>query len=242
MINLKSRDISNVILLRVLGIILFLLSIIEFYLGAHIRGFIYSSFGAFYVGILSFISGISALSSYNGYSVATTCIFSILSVMVGVIGTVLDGIGVIVFGSIEGCVDYNLNYYYSDGYSDSKYQIENDLVCATSIVQNYASNNCYCISSLNSTVIITADGSQQELSGCWIFSIKDKNLNCNDFVNDLPNFLKASTSICGLIIFFCLITTIVSCCTLFCCKKPEHITIVGSTLNQPLRGTVINQI
>ena len=243
MIDLRSKNISNVILSRVLGLILFALSIVEFYVGAHIRGFIFSSFGAFYVGVFSFITSVSALSSYNGYTVVITCVFSALSVIVGILGTSLDGIGVVVFSSIEACLDSSFNYYPANGYATSKYQAENVLICASSIAQNYASNNCYCISTFNSTVIITADGSQKELSGCWVFGIHNDDLDCGGLVNMLPNYLKASAAICAAIIFFSLVTSVITCCTLYCCKKQEPIGILSSTtLNQPLRGVVINQI
>lgn len=242
MIDLRSTNISNVILSRVLGLILFILSIVEFYLGAHIKAFTYNSFGAFYVGVFSFITSISALSSYNGYTVVVTCVFSVLSVIVGILGTVLDGIGVVVFSSIEACLDSSLNYFPADGYNSNNYKIENGLICATTIAQNYAPNNCYCISTFNSTVIITADGSQKELSGCWVFGIHNDNLDCGGLVDDLPNYLKASAAICAAIIFFSLVTSVITCCTLYCCKKQEPISVTSTTLNQPLRGVVINQI
>lgn len=251
-ISFSSRDVANVIVLRILGLILLVLSIAEVVIGSKIRLYIYTSFGSYYVAIFSIVSSISSLISVNVGCVIVACVFSVLSVLVGIVGTTLDAIGYIVFDSIEGCLNNEYSYSYAPGYNSAKYIAENIGVCTTTIIADNNPNYCYCISSFNSTVIINADGSQKELSGCWQFDIMDNSLNCNGLINDLPNYLKESASICGAIIFFSFILAVITCCSLCYPKtrQAENIFVV-TTLNQPLnqplnqqpiQGTVINTI
>ena len=241
--NLSSKDIRYLIVLRILGVILFALSLAEFYIGTRIREYIYSSFGAYYVAVFSIIAGIASMLSINIATVIVACVFSIFSVLVGIVGAALDGIGTIVFGSIEGCIDNQFIYSPSSpSYNTALYKAENIAVCTPTVIQNYNPSYCYCISSFNSTVIITADGSQKELSGCWLFDLNDDTLNCNGFVSNLPTYLKESAALVGIIIFFSLILAIVSCINLCYPKRqPENILVVN-TLNQPLQGHTVNTI
>ena len=241
----SSREVGNVILLRVLGLILFILSIAQLVIGSKIRLYIYTSFGAYYVAIFSIIGGIVSMISVNIGFVFLSCVFAVLSCIVGIVGTSLDIIGFIVFDSIEGCLNSSFDYFYAPGYDSPKYVAETIGVCTAAIIDypNRPPNYCYCISSFNSTVIINADGSQKELSGCWQFDIMDDKLTCNGFINDLPKLLKESASLCGAIILISFILSVVTCYSLCYPKKrqSENILVVN-TLNQPLQGTIINTI
>lgn len=131
----KPTPAAGVNILRISATIIIILSIIS--IGVDLGVYTYVSnvkIGAFWVGIIALPASLMALYPNKRSLVISICVFASIAVIVGIIGSIVDGVGALVVSNIKTCANaagkvwgdaHNLNA----GICILAYGNQHDLVC-----------------------------------------------------------------------------------------------------------------
>jgi hypothetical protein len=155
--------------MRILGVILIVVSVIEFGIGATAHGYRSSStiyLGSWWTGLPALLTGICGVLNKTRGVVISMITMGAIATAVAVAGVVIDAIAATEFSHIKSCARYS----YDRG-GICKYKSE-------------GKENCYC-TSLKDT-------------NCHQFEVADK-YDCDQFERTLPKYVKSSAAVCSIL-------------------------------------------
>lgn len=206
-------DSAHLLLLRIIGALCIIFSIIEICVGAAVYDYLLNlRLGAWWCGIPTLFAGICSALSLNRSYVIATCVFASLAFVITLAGAVTDGLSSTIFHGISACMT-------TDSFTDVKSFYGNaasyDAAEACQIANsNSVINGCYCVGAKSFC-------GEYTLSSSSIYAKQ----NCGNILTNYRGALATSTTFC-----------VVSFVTVFCLSL-----ITGTLLLCPTRSPIVTK-
>jgi hypothetical protein len=198
--------------MRIFGVILIIVSVVEFWIGATAHGYMSSStiyLGSWWTGLAALLTGICGVVNKTRGVVILMITMGAIATAVAVAGVVIDAIAAAEFSNITYCGQLQPTpgvIYSGDGGTAEYLKLYN--ACFFNYVST-SYDSCFCISS--------------STSGCQEYAINSK-YDCTAFMTTLPKYVKTSAALCS-VLAFCSLVLVSIGFSIICCSpsiaKPE---------------------
>ena len=201
-----NNGIPHVRLLKMLGAVTVMFSIIEACIGAVVYNFTVNyRLGAWWISILAFFAGLCAIQPRNRGWITGACVLASVSIAITVTGSIVDSVAVSELNELSACVRRNPNNVHQHyGYSGDYSKADSCLATASSIL---GEDDCYCVNRARDT--------------CYEFSISSSTkfygMGCGNVINTYIKLLLTSAALSILTSICVTIISVVSC-TMLCCS------------------------
>ena len=204
--DMINNGIPHVKLLKVLGTLTVMFSIVEACIGAVVYNFTVNyRLGAWWISILAFFAGFCAIQPRNRAWIAGACILASVSIAVTVTGSIVDSVAVSELNDLSACVHRNPNNVHQHYGNSGDYSKADSCLSQTSGILR--EDDCYCVNRARDT--------------CYQFTIssstKSYGMGCGNVINTYIKLLLTSAAL-SILTSICVTIISVISCTMLCCS------------------------